>query len=92
MVGTQAAVGSELRPGQVDWACRNLGHFQDQSPIMEVKALVWFPEMEQASPTKLGCIAYFVQEGTYNVLVDSGCNQTLIHQSLIQGVALEKAC
>ncbi len=33
-----------------------------------------------------------IRGGTYWALVDSGCNQTSIHQSLIQPEALDKSC
>ncbi len=33
-----------------------------------------------------------IKGGTYWALVDSGCNQTSIHQKLIQPEALDKSC
>ncbi len=61
---------------------------------MEVGTLVWVPDAPQAAPDQAGGyqIPVSIKGGTYWALVDSGCNQTSIHQSLIQPEALDKSC
>ncbi len=61
---------------------------------MEVGTLVEVPDTPQAAPDQAGgCqIPVSIKGGTYWALVDSGCNQTSIHQSLIQPEALDKSC
>ncbi len=61
---------------------------------MEVETLVRVPDAPQAAPDQAGGyqIPVCIKGGTYWALVDSGCNQTSIHQSLIQPEALDKSC
>ncbi len=61
---------------------------------MEVGTLVRVPDTPQAAPDQAGMyqIPVSIKGGTYWALVDSGCNQTSIHQSLIQPEALNKSC
>ncbi len=61
---------------------------------MEVGTLVRVPDAPQAAPDQAGGyqIPVSIRGGTYWALVDSGCNQTTIHQSLIQPEALDKSC
>ncbi len=61
---------------------------------MEVGTLVRVPDAPQAAPDQAGGyqIPVSIKGGTYWALVDSGCNQTSIHQSLIQPKALDKSC
>ncbi len=61
---------------------------------MEVGTLVRVPDAPQAAPDQAGGyqIPVSIRGGTYWALVDSGCNQTSIHQSLIQPEALDKSC
>ncbi len=70
------------------------GHFIDRCPVMEVGTLVRVPDAPQAAPDQAGGyqIPVSIRGGTYWALVDSGCNQTSIHQSLIQPEALDKSC
>ena len=59
--------------------------------MMEVGTLVRIPDDPQAAPDQAGLyqIPVSIKGGTYQALVDSGCNQTSIHQSLIQSGALD---
>ncbi len=61
---------------------------------MVVETLVRVPDAPQAAPDQAGGyqIPVCIKGGTYWALVDSGCNQTSIHQSLIQPEALDKSC
>ncbi len=61
---------------------------------MEVGTLIRVPDAPQTAPDQGGMyqIPVSIKGGTYWALVDSGCNQTLIHQSLIQPEALDKSC
>ncbi len=83
-----------LKPGPACWRCGDPGHFIDRCPVMEVGTLVRVPDAPQAAPDQAGGyqIPVSIKGGTYWALVDSGCNQTSIHQSLIQPEALDKSC
>ncbi len=82
------------KPGPACWRCGDPGHFIDRCPVMEVGTLVRVPDAPQAAPDQAGGyqIPVRIRGGTYWALVDSGCNQTSIHQSLIQPEALDKSC
>ncbi len=82
------------KPGPACWRCGDPGHFIDRCPVMEVGTLVQVPDAPQAGPDQAGGyqIPVSIRGGTYWALVDSGCNQTSIHQSLIQPEALDKSC
>ncbi len=86
-----SAAGAAVRPGPACWRCGDPGHFQDHCPMMEVGLLVWVPDSPGAAPDQAGQyqIPVSIKGGTYQALVDSGCNQTSIHQSLIQQRALD---
>ncbi len=59
--------------------------------MMEVGLLVRVPDSPEAAPDQAGQyqIPVSIKGGTYQALVDSGCNQTSINQSLIQQRALD---
>ncbi len=82
------------KPGPACWRCGDPGHFIDRCPVMEVGTLVRVPDAPQVAPDQAGGyqIPVSIRGGTYWALVDSGCNQTSIHQSLIQPEALDKSC
>ncbi len=82
------------KPGPACWRCGDPGHFIDRCPVMEVGTLVRVPDAPQAAPDQAGRYQkpVSIRGGTYWALVDSGCNQTSIHQSLIQPEALDKSC
>ncbi len=82
------------KPGPACWRCGDPSHFIDRCPVMEVGTLVRVPDAPQAAPDQAGGyqIPVSIRGGTYWALVDSGCNQTSIHQSLIQPGALDKSC
>ncbi len=82
------------KPGPACWRCGDPDHFIDGCPVMEVETLLRVPDAPQAAPDQAGGyqIPVCIKGGTYWALVDSGCNQTSIHQSLIQPEALDKSC
>ncbi len=86
-----SAAGAAVRPGPACWRCGDPVHFQDHCPMMEVGLLVRVPDSPGAGPDQVGQyqIPVSIKGGTYQALVDSGCNQTSIHQSLIQQRALD---
>ncbi len=59
--------------------------------MMDVGLLVRVPDSPGAATDQAGQyqIPVSIKGGTYQALVDSGCNQTSIHQSLIQQRALD---
>ncbi len=81
-----SAAGAAVRPGPACWSCGDPGHFQDHCPMMEVGLLIRVPDSSGAAPDQAGQyqIPMSIKGGTYQALVDSGCNQTSIHQSLMQ--------
>ncbi len=42
------------KPGPACWRCRDLGHFIDRCPVMEVGTLVRVPDAPQAAPDQAG--------------------------------------
>ncbi|XP_077069902.1 uncharacterized protein LOC143722376 [Siphateles boraxobius] len=75
------------RPGPACWRCGDPDHFIDRCPVMEVGTMIRVPDAhDQAGRYQ---IPVSIKGGTYQALVDSGCNQTSIHQSLIQPEALD---
>ncbi len=80
------------KSGSACCRCGDPGHFIDRCPVMEVGTLVRVPDAPQAAPDQAGMyhIPVCIKGGTYWALVDSGCKQTSIHQSLIQPEALDK--
>lgn len=84
------ASGGGDKPEPLFWCFRELVNFQDQCNVMEVGALVWICDAPHATPDRSGTyhIPVCIWEGTYHTLVDLVCNQTSIHQSLVQGQAL----
>ncbi len=82
------------KPGPACWRCGDPGQFIDRCPVMEVGTLVRVPDAPQAAPDQAGGyqIPVSIKGGTYWALVDSGCTQTSIHQSLIQPEALDTSC
>ncbi len=82
------------KSGPACWRSGDPGHFIDRCTVMEVGTLVRVPVTPQAAPDQAGMyqIPVSIKGGTYWALVDSGYNQTSIHQSLIQPEALNKSC
>ncbi|XP_039513052.1 uncharacterized protein LOC120468602 [Pimephales promelas] len=87
------AAGTAGKPGPACWRCGDPGHFIDRCPVMEVGTLVRVPDAPRAAPDQAGLyqIPVSIKGGTYQALVDSGCNQTSIHQSLIRSGALDNS-
>ncbi len=75
---TPAAASVEGKSGPLCWHCREPGHFRD------------YPEVPLSVPDRAGkyYIPVRVRGNTYQALVDSSCNQTSIHQCLMQPGAL----
>ncbi len=86
-----SAAGAAVRPGPACWRCGDPGHFQDHCPMMEVGLLVRVLDSPGVAPDQAGQyqIPVSIKGGTYQALVDSGCNLTSIHQSLMQQRALD---
>ncbi|XP_073790166.1 uncharacterized protein [Danio rerio] len=70
------------------------GH-EDSAPkicsVKEASALIRVPATPIVAPGRNGLyrVPVSIKGGTYQALVDSGCNQTSIHQSLLQDPALD---
>ncbi|XDV31250.1 hypothetical protein PO909_033983 [Leuciscus waleckii] len=79
------------RSGPACWRCGDPDHFIDRCPMMDIGTMIRVPDVQQAAHDQAGRyqIPVSIKGGTYQALVDSGCNQTLIHQSLIQPEALD---
>ncbi|XP_057183752.1 uncharacterized protein LOC130550329 [Triplophysa rosa] len=87
------AAGAAGRPGPACWRCGDPDHFVNRCPLMEVGTMIRVPDAPQAAPGPAGWyqIPVSIGGGIYQALVDSGCNQTSIHQSLIRPAALDKS-
>uniref|UniRef100_A0A8C2BR64 Gypsy retrotransposon integrase-like protein 1 n=1 Tax=Cyprinus carpio TaxID=7962 RepID=A0A8C2BR64_CYPCA len=85
------ATGAAGRSGLACWRCGDPEHFVDRCPVMEVGTMIRVPDVPQATPGQAGeyQIPVSIKGGIYPALVDSGCNQTSIHQSLMQPGALD---
>ncbi len=81
------------RSGPACWCCGDPGHLIDGCPVMEVGTLIWVSDAPQATPDPAGMyqIPVSIKGGTYWALMDSGYNQTSIHQCLFQPGALDKS-
>ncbi len=68
------------RSGSACWRCGDPEHFIDRCPMMEVGTMIQVPDGPQAAPGQAGWyqIPVSIKGGTYQALVDSGCNQTSI--------------
>uniref|UniRef100_A0A8C1GUB2 Gypsy retrotransposon integrase-like protein 1 n=1 Tax=Cyprinus carpio TaxID=7962 RepID=A0A8C1GUB2_CYPCA len=86
-----SATGAAGRSGPACWRCGDPEHFVDRCPVMEVGTVIRVPDVPQAAPGQAGRyqIPVSIKGSTYPALVDSGCNQTSIHQSLIQPATLD---
>ncbi len=88
---------ARLQRKTAQWAqchrCGDPGHFISRCPVKEVETLMRVPDTPQAAPDQAGLyqIPVSIKGGTYPALVDSGCNQTSVHQSLIQPEVLDKS-
>ncbi len=88
---------ARLQRKTAQWAqchsCGDPGHFIGRCPVKELETLIRVPDTPQAAPDQAGLyqIPVSIKGGTYPALVDSGCNQTSVHQSLIQPEALDKS-
>ncbi|XP_073764991.1 uncharacterized protein [Danio rerio] len=90
-VGPAALGGITGRSGPACWHCGGADHAPENCSVMEVGALVRLPDVPAVAPGRDGLyrIPVSIKGGTYQALVDSGCNQTSIHQSLLQDPALD---
>uniref|UniRef100_A0A8C1LM62 Gypsy retrotransposon integrase-like protein 1 n=1 Tax=Cyprinus carpio TaxID=7962 RepID=A0A8C1LM62_CYPCA len=87
------AARAAVKSGPACWRCGDPGHFIDRCPLMEVGTLIRVPDAPQAALDQAGLyqIPVSIKGGTYQALVDSGCNQSSIHQSLIHPRALDNS-
>ncbi|XP_051533969.1 uncharacterized protein LOC127429149 [Myxocyprinus asiaticus] len=92
-VGAPTDTSAGVAPGPACWRCGDPDHFWDQCPLMELGTLVQVSDLPQAAPDRTGAyrIPVSVKGGTHQALVDTGCNQTTIHQRLVQPEALGTA-
>ncbi|XP_051500808.1 uncharacterized protein LOC127409893 [Myxocyprinus asiaticus] len=69
-------------PGPACWRCGDPSHFRDQCPLMELGTVLRVSDLPQAAPDRARAyrIPVSVKGGTHQALVDTGCNQTTIHQ------------
>ncbi|XP_051509646.1 uncharacterized protein LOC127415117 [Myxocyprinus asiaticus] len=88
--GAHADASAGVAPGPACWRCGDPSHFRDQCPLMELGMVVRVSDLPQAAPDQAGAyrIPVSVKGGTHQALVDTGCNQTTIHQRLVQPKAL----
>lgn len=91
---TPAAASLEGKSGPLCWHCGEPGHFRDQCTSMDVDTLIQVPEVMLSTPDRAGkyYIPVRVRGNTYQALLDSGCNQTSIHQRLMQPGTLNTSC
>ncbi len=85
------------KPGPACWRCGDPGHFIDRCPVMEVGTLVAVvPDVPQAAPRSGWGVVPDTCEYEGGVRIGlwwiRGCNQTSIHQSLVQPEALDMSC
>ncbi|XP_069381335.1 uncharacterized protein [Paralichthys olivaceus] len=91
--GRPAPWGAPQTPGQECWRCGQSGHFQRECPLMEVGQLVRVagPPTSSHGRGETYHIPVCIQVGTHQALLDTGCNQTMIHQRLVRTGALMEA-
>ena len=91
--GRPAPRGAPQTPGLDCWRCGQPSHFRRECPLMEVGQLVRVAGPPVASPDLEGTyrIPVCIQGGTHQALMDTGCNQTMIHQRLVRPGALVEA-
>ena len=79
--------------GQACWRCGQLGHFRQECPLMEVGAVVQVAGPSAPSPGPEGTyyIPVCMRGSTHQALMDTGCMQTMIHESLVRPGALLEA-
>ncbi|XP_069027698.1 uncharacterized protein [Embiotoca jacksoni] len=79
-------------PGQECWRCGQPGHCRRECPLMEAGQMVRVAGPPTPSPGP-GAMYRSSKDpgGTHQAMVDSGCMQSLIHQSLVRPGALVEA-
>ncbi|KAK0153320.1 hypothetical protein N1851_005002 [Merluccius polli] len=93
---TGAALDPQRAPqaaGQECWRCGQLGHFRGECPLMEVGQVIRVvgPPAPSPGPGGTYSVPVRIQGGTHQVMVDSGCMQSIVHQNLIRPGALIEA-
>uniref|UniRef100_A0AAQ4P4Q9 CCHC-type domain-containing protein n=1 Tax=Gasterosteus aculeatus aculeatus TaxID=481459 RepID=A0AAQ4P4Q9_GASAC len=85
--------GGSQTPGQECWRCGQPGHLRRECPLMEVGQVIRVAGVPTPSPGPGATyrVPVRIQGGIRQALVDSGCMQSMIHQSLVRPGALVEA-
>ncbi|XP_051815566.1 uncharacterized protein LOC110961245 isoform X1 [Acanthochromis polyacanthus] len=95
-VAADAASNSRGAPqtsGQECWRCGQPGHTRRECPLREVDQVVRVAGPPAPSPGPGGTysVPVRIQGGVHQAMVDSGCEQSQIHQNLVRPGALVEA-
>ncbi|XP_062418320.1 uncharacterized protein LOC134129059 [Pungitius pungitius] len=85
--------GVSQTPGQACWRCGQPGHLRRDCPLMEVGQVIRVAGAPAPSPGPGATyrVPVSIQGGIRQAMMDSGCSQSMIHQSLVRPGALVEA-